>query len=85
MSTVVATAAVSKRENSNASLYAYTGSVLVARKPFKVFAWVDRGYYRVGDTIHADFNAHTLDNKPVRMARCGVLKRGCTAARKGGR
>ena len=26
-----------------------TGKVLVARKPFKVFAWVDRGYYRVGD------------------------------------
>ncbi len=25
-----------------------TGEVLVARKPFKVFAWVDRGYYRVG-------------------------------------
>ena len=25
-----------------------TGKVLVARKPFKVFAWVDRGYYRVG-------------------------------------
>ena len=27
-----------------------TGNVLVARKPFQVFAWVDRGYYRVGDT-----------------------------------
>ena len=26
-----------------------TGKVLVARKPFKVFTWVDRGYYRVGD------------------------------------
>src|SRR5262249_2979311 len=23
-----------------------TGNVLVARKPFKVFAWVDRGHYR---------------------------------------
>jgi hypothetical protein len=41
------------------------GTVLVARQPFKVYAWVDRGYYRVGDTIHASFNAHTLDNKPV--------------------
>ena len=41
------------------------GTVLVARKPFKVYAWVDRGYYRVGDTIHASFNAHTLDDKPV--------------------
>ncbi len=42
-----------------------TGNVLVARKPFKVYAWVDRGYYRVGDTIKASFNAHTLDSKPV--------------------
>src|SRR5205807_2534379 len=41
------------------------GKVLVARKPFKVFAWVDRGHYRVGDTIRADFSAHTLDSKPV--------------------
>jgi uncharacterized protein YfaS (alpha-2-macroglobulin family)/tetratricopeptide (TPR) repeat protein len=42
------------------------GEVLVARKPFKVFAWVDRGYYRVDDTIHAHFHAHTLDQKPVK-------------------
>jgi uncharacterized protein YfaS (alpha-2-macroglobulin family) len=42
-----------------------TGEVLVARKPFKVFAWVNRGHYRVGDTVVASFNAHTLDKKPV--------------------
>ncbi|MSR58152.1 MAG: alpha-2-macroglobulin [Planctomycetaceae bacterium] len=42
-----------------------TGNVLVARKPFKVFAWVDRGHYRTGDTIKARFQAHTLDQKPV--------------------
>lgn len=42
-----------------------TGKVLVARKPFEVFTWVDRGYYRVGDTIRADFKAQTLDDKPV--------------------
>jgi hypothetical protein len=41
------------------------GDVLVARKPFTVYAWVDRGYFRVGDTIRASFNAHTLDHKPV--------------------
>ena len=41
------------------------GSVLAARKPFKVYAWLDRGYYRVGDTIKASFKAQTLDNKPV--------------------
>lgn len=42
-----------------------TGNVLVSRTPFRVFAWVDRGHYMVGDTIHARFDAHTLDNKPV--------------------
>ncbi len=41
------------------------GNVLVARKPFKVYAWVDRGHYRVGDTVHASFSAFTLDQKPV--------------------
>src|SRR5690606_27062599 len=48
------------------------GKVLVARKPFKVFAWVDRGHYRVGDTVQANFQAYTLDQKPV--AGKGVLK-----------
>ncbi len=42
-----------------------TGNVLVARKPFQVFAWVDRGHYRAGDTVEARFQAHTLDRKPV--------------------
>jgi uncharacterized protein YfaS (alpha-2-macroglobulin family) len=48
------------------------GKVLVARQPFKVFAWVDRGHYRVGDTVHAHFQAFTLDQKPVQGK--GVLK-----------
>ena len=42
-----------------------SGTVLVARKPFSVCAWLDRGYYNVGDTIHAHFSARTLDGKPV--------------------
>jgi uncharacterized protein YfaS (alpha-2-macroglobulin family) len=42
-----------------------SGTVLVARKPFTVYAWVDRGYYRVGDTIAAHFSARTIDGKPV--------------------
>jgi alpha-2-macroglobulin len=42
-----------------------TGDVLVARKPFRVFAWVDRGHYRAGDTVNAGFRAQTLDGKPV--------------------
>ncbi len=42
-----------------------TGDTLAARKPFQVFAWVDRGHYRAGDTIHANFHAQTLDHKPI--------------------
>lgn len=42
-----------------------SGEVLVARRPFQVFAWVDRGYYRIDDTITASFLARRLDGKPV--------------------
>ncbi|MDG3002715.1 MG2 domain-containing protein [Paludisphaera mucosa] len=42
-----------------------TGDVLVSRKPFTVYAWVDRGHYRAGDTIQAEIRAQTLDRKPV--------------------
>ena len=49
-----------------------TGTVLVARKPFAVYTWVDRGHYRTGDTIEARFSAQTLDHKPV--AGKGTLK-----------
>ncbi|MFO0926728.1 MAG: MG2 domain-containing protein [Gemmataceae bacterium] len=42
-----------------------TGNVIAARKPFQVFAWVDRGYYRVGDTIRSSFRGLTPDRKPV--------------------
>ncbi len=47
------------------------GKVLVSRKPFKVFSWLDRGYYRVGGTIEAHFHAQTLAGKPVKGS--GVL------------
>jgi uncharacterized protein YfaS (alpha-2-macroglobulin family) len=42
-----------------------TGQVLVSRKPFQVFTWVNRGFFRSGDTIQASFKAQTLDQKPV--------------------
>ena len=42
-----------------------TGRVLVARQPFKVHVWLDRGYYKVGDTIAVGTAARTLDAKPV--------------------
>jgi len=41
------------------------GRVLVAREPFQVHVWVDRGYYQVGDTIAVGTAARTLDAKPV--------------------
>jgi uncharacterized protein YfaS (alpha-2-macroglobulin family) len=42
------------------------GRVLVARRPFKVYAWVDRGHYRTGDVVRTSFSARTLDSKPVK-------------------
>lgn len=42
-----------------------SGNVLVSRAPFRVFTWVDRGHYKVGDNVLANFDAHTLDSKPV--------------------
>ena len=44
------------------------GSVLVTRDPFKVYAWVDRGHYKAGDTVRASFSARTPDGKPVKGA-----------------
>ncbi len=51
------------------------GTVLVARQPFKVYAWVDRGHYRVGDTVRAEFLAQTLDRQPVQGAGALTLNR----------
>jgi alpha-2-macroglobulin len=48
------------------------GTVMVARKPFKVYAWVDKGHYVAGDAIEASFSAQTLANKPVKGK--GTLK-----------
>ena len=42
-----------------------TGEVIVARRPFAVWAWVDRGHYRAGDTVQADFLAQSVDRTPV--------------------
>ncbi|MBN2449936.1 MAG: alpha-2-macroglobulin, partial [Lentisphaeria bacterium] len=41
------------------------GQVLVAREPYRVYAWVDRGHYRAGDTVRASFQARTLDGRGV--------------------
>jgi len=51
------------------------GSVLVARKPFLICSWVDRGYYRVGDVIGAHFDARTLAGKGVQgTGKLALLK-----------
>jgi uncharacterized protein YfaS (alpha-2-macroglobulin family) len=42
-----------------------SGDVLVARKPFQVYTWLEKGYYRVGDTVRANFKGQTLDKQPV--------------------
>jgi uncharacterized protein YfaS (alpha-2-macroglobulin family) len=42
-----------------------SGTILVARKPFAVYTWVDRGHYRTGETIEAGVRAQMLDQKPV--------------------
>lgn len=42
-----------------------TGRVSATREPFRVYAWVDRGFYRAGDTIEANFRAQTIDGKPI--------------------
>ncbi|HEY1068179.1 MAG TPA: MG2 domain-containing protein, partial [Pirellulales bacterium] len=42
-----------------------SGAVLVARKPFDVVVWSDRGYLRAGDAFTAFGAARTLNEKPV--------------------
>ncbi len=49
-----------------------TGEVLVARDPFRVYAWLDNGFYETGQTIQAHFSAQTPDHKPI--AGKGVFK-----------
>ncbi|MBI2808212.1 MAG: alpha-2-macroglobulin [Planctomycetes bacterium] len=41
------------------------GDVLVSRKAFKIYTWLDKGHYRTDDTIKAHFKAQTLDKKAV--------------------
>ncbi|MDR3632180.1 MAG: MG2 domain-containing protein [Isosphaeraceae bacterium] len=43
-----------------------SGSVLVARKPFRVYVWLDRAYYRTGQQVEAHIQAQSLDRKPIR-------------------
>lgn len=49
-----------------------TGEVLVARKPFKVYTWMDRGYYEQNQPMTVYVKGQTPDQQPVQGA--GVLK-----------
>ncbi|GAB4138696.1 MAG: alpha-2-macroglobulin family protein [Thermogutta sp.] len=42
-----------------------TGEVIVTRQPFKVYLWVNRGYYRTGDVVAVEASARTPDGRPV--------------------
>ena len=57
-----------------------TGQILVAKKPFQVIVATDRGYYHVGDPISANFEARTLDQKPVQGHGSATLYRVTYAA-----
>ena len=52
-----------------------SGSVLAARKPFKVTTWLNRGYATVGEKIEASVAARTLDGKIVKGTGTVILKK----------
>lgn len=55
---------VEVRDASRRTLTAQ-GSVIAAQEPFKIYSWLDRGYYSVGDRISAHFQARQLDGTAV--------------------
>ncbi|GAB5406038.1 MAG: hypothetical protein Aurels2KO_42690 [Aureliella sp.] len=42
-----------------------SASIVASVEPFKIYSWTDRGFYNVGDTIGANFQARRLDSVPV--------------------
>ena len=51
------------------------GQVLVARQPFSVAAWTDRGHYETGKPIEVGVRAFSLDQKGVKgTGRVALLK-----------
>ncbi len=51
------------------------GTVLVARRPFQVYVWIDRGYLRTGEVFEVSAAARRVDGKPVRAEGKLVLYR----------
>ncbi len=55
---------VEVRDSSRRTITA-DGQVIAAREAFKIYSWLDRGFYRVGEPITASFHARTLDGAPI--------------------
>jgi alpha-2-macroglobulin len=55
---------VEVRDASRRTLTA-SGSVIASREPFKIYSWLGRGFYRVGQTVDAHFTARTLGGTAV--------------------
>ena len=54
-----------------------SGQVLVARRPFSVTTWTDRGHYEVGQPIETGIRSMTLDQKGVKgTGRATLLQLG---------
>jgi alpha-2-macroglobulin len=56
--------AVEVRDASRRTISA-EGSVIAAREAFKIYSWVDRGYYNSREKVVANFHARMLDGTPV--------------------
>ncbi|MFO1064825.1 MAG: alpha-2-macroglobulin family protein [Pirellulales bacterium] len=42
-----------------------SGSVIAARQAYKIYSWLNRGYYRTGESGVATFQARTLSDSPI--------------------
>jgi uncharacterized protein YfaS (alpha-2-macroglobulin family) len=51
------------------------GSLIAARDPFRVFAWISRGHCRAGETVTAEFSARSPADDPVTGAGTATLFR----------
>ncbi len=58
------TISVEVRDASRRTLTA-EGTVIAAREAFKIYSWVNRGFYNVGEKVDASFFARTLDGTPI--------------------
>ncbi|PCJ59514.1 MAG: alpha-2-macroglobulin [Planctomycetota bacterium] len=41
------------------------GNVIVTSRPFKIFTWLNKGYYKTNEVVTVNFKANTANNKPV--------------------